>query len=684
MKSLLLLVSLAALLCTAFQPPAAPPAGLGAPPPNSCSVRCHPDDSLALVQIYNALDGLNWENTKRWDLNACVETWFGVLLDTNFDPARVVALDLDGDTGVVLSAIDGYAPGIKGLSGTFPGSLQLPRLRLLSLNSNPFSNVAIKGPFPNFSTLPQLVGLGLNYAKMNGPLPSDALPPSLEQLYLEEAGLTGVLPDASLDLPNLVNIDLKGNPGLTDPLPQWAQLGRLQSIAFSRCNFEGVVPGYGHLPAGLLNLFCPFNRFTFEDILPNWAAIKKHAIKDFDSLQLFSVPATRQVAINCPFRWDVGIDDTVATSTYRWFQNGILRSTTDSNTLFVKEMPADWGGTWVCKVTNSIVTEVEIESHPLTVTLCQPEIMDIDTALCPGQSLTVRGVLYNEQNPMGKQQLIGKATNGCDSVIRVQLRYPLFRAGPDTFMCQNNLPLRAGLPPGANGLWTAAPAALITDPTAPLTAASGLQAGETRFFWTVTFVGCPPATDTFAVFFDQPPTALPDSVTIFIDKNGSGNFLLNDLFFDPAKDVISVLPLPPDGDFDWDDDGDWTFDPDKLYSGTYIVRYSLCSTFCPPEYCDTAEIKIKVVPEVQPEFVSANGDGINDVLVIKALAADPTAFPDNELLIYSADGSKVCCDQGYRNDWPSLGKLPPPGTFWFFFRQSPDDPVVPGILLLTH
>ena len=51
----------------------------------------------------------------------------------------------------------------------------------------------------------------------------------------------------------------------------------------------------------------------------------------------------------------------------------------------------------------------------------QPAHLDIVETLCPGESLTVNGTVYNETNPTGNELLL--ATNGCDSTITVDLSF---------------------------------------------------------------------------------------------------------------------------------------------------------------------------------------------------------------------------------------------------------------------
>ncbi|NBC07010.1 MAG: hypothetical protein GVY26_07440, partial [Bacteroidetes bacterium] len=57
-----------------------------------------------------------------------------------------------------------------------------------------------------------------------------------------------------------------------------------------------------------------------------------------------------------------------------------------------------------------------------------PNVENINEALCPGDSLVVNGVTYNEATPMGTDTIPGGAVNGCDSIINVAVTYLV----PDT------------------------------------------------------------------------------------------------------------------------------------------------------------------------------------------------------------------------------------------------------------
>ncbi len=51
---------------------------------------------------------------------------------------------------------------------------------------------------------------------------------------------------------------------------------------------------------------------------------------------------------------------------------------------------------------------------------------DLNRSLCAGESLTINGVVYDQANPTGSEILVGAATNGCDSIINVNLIFPQF------------------------------------------------------------------------------------------------------------------------------------------------------------------------------------------------------------------------------------------------------------------
>ena len=87
----------------------------------------HPGEREALLALYQATGGENWEYNANWNTDAPVATWHGVTVDSE---GRVTELDLDAN----------------GLSGEVPPSLvvNLPSLRRLYLNDNTLSAVPLE------------------------------------------------------------------------------------------------------------------------------------------------------------------------------------------------------------------------------------------------------------------------------------------------------------------------------------------------------------------------------------------------------------------------------------------------------------------------------------------------------------------------------------------------------------
>jgi hypothetical protein len=128
-------------------------------------------DSLALVDLYNSTDGVNWNNNSNW-LIGPVRIWYGITVRNS----RVTQINLYYDN----------------LSGSIPSSLaNLTNLYVLILSNN-----QLGGIIPSF--LSDLVNLGildLSYNHLNGSIPSSLSDLSnLEDLNLSHNKLSGEIP----------------------------------------------------------------------------------------------------------------------------------------------------------------------------------------------------------------------------------------------------------------------------------------------------------------------------------------------------------------------------------------------------------------------------------------------------------------------------------------------------------
>lgn len=187
-------------------------------------------DSLALVDLFNALDGMNWSNSNYWASEQPVSKWYGVRVSQVAGQPRVTALYL----------------GANKLKGSIPASIgQLTALRTLQLQYNR----EISGSIPEeLFQLTRLNSLRLRFTNLTG-----ELSPAIGQLKEID----------TLDLSNS-RYDLSqwwdGNPKtarehrpngytLSGKLPR--EIGQLTKARYIDLSFQGFT---GELPAELGNL----------------------------------------------------------------------------------------------------------------------------------------------------------------------------------------------------------------------------------------------------------------------------------------------------------------------------------------------------------------------------------------------------------------------------------------------
>jgi len=260
---------------------------------------CRRQDSLALVELYNATGGPNWTNT--WDLNAPMSTWYGVTLNAE---GCVTCLDLDGNpscssgassgNNLVGELIDLNLPQLEGLyiarnnlSGPIPDFSNLPNLERFWCYSNElsgplpdFSNLPnlevfdcydnnLSGPLPDFSNLPNLEIFDCVDNELSGPIPDFSNLPNLEIFDCVDNELSGPIPDFS-NLPNLVEFRCRSNE-LSGPLPDFSNLPNLVVFLCRSNELSGPIPDFSNLP-NLVSFDCDFNNLSgpipdFSDLL---------------------------------------------------------------------------------------------------------------------------------------------------------------------------------------------------------------------------------------------------------------------------------------------------------------------------------------------------------------------------------------------------------------------------------
>ena len=141
-------------------------------------------DRAALVALYNATGGPNWEDKQNWLSNLPLNQWAGVVVENG----RVAKLFLHGNR----------------LKAPIPSELaHLTNLQELSLYRNQLTG---RIP-PELGSLPNLQRLQLGGNQLTGSIPTELSHlANLQQLVLRFNQLTGPIPSELGDLANLVNL----------------------------------------------------------------------------------------------------------------------------------------------------------------------------------------------------------------------------------------------------------------------------------------------------------------------------------------------------------------------------------------------------------------------------------------------------------------------------------------------
>ena len=200
----------------------------------------HASDRAALVALYNATDGPNWNNNRNWLSSRPLDQWHGVTVRNG----RVTRL-------LLLS---------NRLSGRIPSELgNLARLERLDLVSN-----RLTGSIPpELGNLADLQQLRLAQNKLVGPLPPElGNLANLQELHLSSNPLTGSIPPELGDLANLQRLHLVSNQLTGSIPPELGNLANLETLSLIANQLSGPIPPeLGNL-ARLQHWFLTDNQLT--------------------------------------------------------------------------------------------------------------------------------------------------------------------------------------------------------------------------------------------------------------------------------------------------------------------------------------------------------------------------------------------------------------------------------------
>ncbi|MBN1927046.1 MAG: T9SS type A sorting domain-containing protein, partial [Prolixibacteraceae bacterium] len=311
-------------------------------------------DSLALVALYDSLDGANWTNNSNW-LTGPLDTWYGIQM--RFDD-RVGRIQL----------------GINNLVGELPPQIgDLTKLEWLSLTGN---NIVgeIPAEIGNITTLANLnlynnylegdipaeiydldslfyLSLGLN--RLTGTIPSEiGNLRKLTNLNLGYLDLSGSIPSTIGNLTNLTELNLAAN-NLSGSLPtQMSNLRILETLHLEGNSFEGQAgilknndsltyinlgnnKFVGRVPYNEdyhLNqsLYVNNNKFTFSDL--EWAGAYPDSLKLLHYINqdtIMGLNFTEDDSMLCVLN---GKSDSI---TYQWFMDGVEMAGETNDTIHV-------------------------------------------------------------------------------------------------------------------------------------------------------------------------------------------------------------------------------------------------------------------------------------------------------------------------------------------------------------
>ncbi|MFC6997202.1 invasin domain 3-containing protein [Rufibacter roseus] len=185
-----------------------------------------------------------------------------------------------------------------------------------------------------------------------------------------------------------------------------------------------------------------------------------------------------------------------------------------------------------------------------------------------------------------------------------------------------------------------------------------------------------PISNTASVVFtplippNRAPVAVNDTYTVNNHEKLTANVLLNDT--DPDGDELRVkttlIRQPLNGSIVIQENGNFTYTPDKGYDGEDSFTYEVCDNGNPALCAQaTATIQVKQSLVFIPEGFSPDGDGDNDVFVI--YGAEQLRV---SLKVFNRWGDIVYENSLYKNDWNGvankgvvLGNKLPDGTYFY-------------------
>ena len=246
----------------------------------SSDIQVEPEERAALVALYEATEGANWERSNNWLSDEPVGSWYGVSTDGS---GRVERINLQGnglrgqlpDLGA-LTSLTNLSLGNNELSGPIPDLSALANLRRVRFSYNKLS-----GPIQNLDALPYLTHLSLNDNELSGSIPDLSVLPNLTWLEFSRNKLSGTIPDLGA-LTNLTFLYLGANE-LSGPIPDLSALTNLRLLSFGNNQLSGPIPNMSTL-TNLRRLYLGANQLSGS--IPDLSALTELEVLSLAKNQL--------------------------------------------------------------------------------------------------------------------------------------------------------------------------------------------------------------------------------------------------------------------------------------------------------------------------------------------------------------------------------------------------------------
>ncbi|MBK9932002.1 MAG: gliding motility-associated C-terminal domain-containing protein [Saprospiraceae bacterium] len=680
------------------------PIRLNAGPSLVCDRR---SDSLELKKFYDSTGGANWFT--KWNLSEPMDKWWGIKLSPTGCVTEINMSDSVKNHCCSGNNLNGSLPdlilselqllycqndtGLRGripnfnmpnliemslptcsLSGSIPNFDKLPKLKILNLNRNnlsgslpDFKNLnnleylnlgvnSFSGQIPNFPSFQKLINLELYSNLLTGTIPNFSSLNNLNLLYLQSNQLSGKIPNFT-NLRSLMFLGLDNNK-LTGQLPSFEFTPNLKVVGITNNLLNGLFPDYSRFTPELTSMTIDRNCYTFSGITINIIKTQGLTQKNIlpncqcpDSLvyhpqKNIYVDTTITIPSCTDYTLDLKIDDTVTSSTYSWFKDGVpFISIKGSNKLSIKGFNSTNTGTYTVKITNPLAPQLTLESHPIRLISSgtAPQINNPrDTALSCGSFYilpTLKGI-----------NLTG---NG------------LYFSGP-----------------GKSGMSYKPGDKIISTTTLYAFDGSGSCFDE----------------DTFTISFSIKPAFIlkPDQYKVPYNQSILFDVLAND-FIPPGLNVMVVIDNPVHGkSFYSQTSGKGTYTPDLGFIGKEILKYKVCPVSC-PNVCDSSTVEFDVLPPcsdrnslVLPNVIFPEGpSNDNRYFIVQALIDCPDDYgpKPTKLTVFNRWGDLVYRNDAYINDWAGTntqGQPLPTGTYYYLLDLGSVSAPIKGYVVIMR